>query len=96
MRELSMAPTFKRATSPTRRPAAWVHHHQRDAVAQSRNRREEARNLFLARMKRHFVRLTAVDDPLQRVLPLERDPVEKAQGAGHLVDVVQEYCLAMR
>jgi hypothetical protein len=59
---------------------------QRDTIAQSRDRLEEANDLVGIENRRKLVGLTAIDDPLERFLLTERDAVEEPQGASDLVD----------
>ena len=64
-----------------------VRRRQRDAVAQSRHRRKQARDLLGGEDRRQLLRRAAVDDPLRRLRPAERDAKEEPQSAGDLVDV---------
>jgi hypothetical protein len=60
---------------------------QRNAVAQSRNRFQETRDLLTVENRRKLLGFFAGDDPLERLLLAERDAVEEPQGARDLIDV---------
>ena len=67
--------------------AGRVGRRQRDPVPKSRNRLQEARDLLRRRNGRELVRLAAVDDPLERLLPAQRDAIEETQRASRLIYV---------
>ena len=86
IRSLSIEPTFRRSDLADAQ-ARRIGRRQRDAIAQSRNRFQEAHDLLGAENRRKLLRLLAGDDPLERLLLTQRDAVEEPQRARDLVDV---------